>query len=1132
MPGKQTGIDFSTLAPHQTLTTLQHIKRISLFYLFIATTLAYSSCTPKDGTNPANSGDALFTLLPAEKTNIDFSNTLTEGLNTNVLLYEYFYNGGGVAVGDVNNDGLQDIYFSGNMSPNKLYLNKGKMQFDDITGVAGVEGRPGPWKTGVCMADVNGDGRLDIYVCYSGILPGRKRVNQLFINQGNDNAGVPLFSEEAEKYGLADSGYSTQAFFFDFDKDGDLDMLLLHHNPHNLPVLDETGTAIQIKQPVPTIGVRLFKNEKNHLTDITETTNINSSALTYGLGAGISDINGDGWPDIYISNDYGVPDYLYINNKNGTFTNQLQSSLGHISQFSMGNAVADVNNDARPDIFTLDMLPEDNHRQKLLFAPDNYEKFDVLLRSGFYYQYMRNMLHINNGNNTFSEVGQLAGISNTDWSWSPLFADFDNDGWKDLFVTNGYLRDYTNMDFIKYMNEFTQSKGRLQRQDVLDIVQQMPASNVVNYLFKNNTGLTFSNVSTQWGINIPSNSNGAAYADLDNDGDLDLIVNNINQPAFIYQNETSSKPANHYLEVKLEGQGQNTQGIGASVTAYCKAKKQYLEQMPSRGYQSSVSPVLHFGIGEDANVDSLRIVWQSGQQQLLTNIKANQIISIKETDAQNIIKATTPETSLFTETSSPIAYTNKNNVVNDFKRQALMVNPQSFSGPCMVTGDANGDGLGDIYAGGGSGQPGELYLQQKGGTFTKKPEPVFEADKQSEDADAVFFDANGDGFADLYVVSGGYGSYAPADPLLQDRLYINDGKGNFTKAAGALPAMLVSKSCVRVNDVNGDGFPDLFVGGRVIPGRYPETPQSYLLVNDGKGHFTDQIAALAPTLQKVGMVTDAAWIDLNGDNKNDLVVVGEWMPVTVLINVNGKLENKTKDYFDKEYSGWWNKISVGDFNKDGKKDLIIGNLGLNSQCKATDAQPAELYYKDFDNNNYVDPILCFYIQGKSYPYVSRDELLTQINGLRKKFTDYKSYADATIEDVLTPEQLSGSNHLKANYLGTAYFQMGANGKFKEMELPVQAQFSPVFTVTQLDYDKDGNTDILLCGNMNHARLRFGKYDANYGMLLHNDGKGNFTYINQVQSGLNVKGDVRSVIEANNTLIFGINQTATKAYKLK
>ncbi len=1104
-------------------------KKIARFSLLL---LLYvlSGCNEKPDDKKQVPVNTLFVSLSPSQTNINFQNTLTEGLNTNILMYEYFYNGGGVAAGDFNKDGLVDLYFTSNMSDNKLYLNKGNLKFEDITLLSGTEGRTGPWKTGVNAVDINADGKLDIYLCYSGALPPAKRANQLFINTGNDNQGVPHFEERAESFGLASTGFSNQSYFLDYDKDNDLDMLLLNHNPKNLPLLNEQGTAELQKQDNPEKGLRLFKQTNGKFEDVTTISGINGSELSYGLGLGISDFNEDGWPDFYVSNDYSVPDYLYINNKNGTFTNKLETNLGHTSQFSMGNDVADINNDGLTDIFTLDMLPEDNRRQKLLLTPDNYSKFNLNLRSGFYYQYMRNMLQLNNGNGTFSEIAQISGISNTDWSWSALFADYDNDGWKDLYVTNGYLRDYTNLDFINYMNDYVQQEGRLKREDVLEIIKKMPSSNVVNCIFQNNQGNSFTKKNIDWGTEYTSNSNGAVYADLDNDGDLDLVVNNINQPAFVFRNDSRNQNSNHFLQVQLEGINGNTQGLGARIRIFYNGQSQSVEQNPARGYLSTVSHNLHFGLGNTEQIDSLQITWNSGKIQKLTAVKANQVLKLYEKDAASIKSVAKEGISWFAEIQSPVKFESPRAATNDFNRQLLLISQFSYNSLCITKYDLNGDGMEDILIGGTGGQPTRIYLQKKNNGFELQHIPVFETDSLYETGDIAVVDVNADGKPDIYISSGGYHNLNAGDPLLQDRLYLNDGKNNFIKSSG-LPKMEHSKSCVRVQDINGDGSPDIFVGARVIPGRYPETPRSYILINDGKGNFTDQTEKICPEIATIGMVTDAVWVDLDLDKTDELVIVGEWMPVTVFHMEQGKMKNVSSQYFNQNYSGWWNKISVGDFNGDQKPDLIIGNIGLNTQFNVSEKEPLEMYYKDFDNNGSVDPVFSFYIQHKKYPYITRDELLTQLDQFRQRFSSYSSYSEVGLDELFQNGELREAGHLVADHMETTCFLSSQTGKFTMAKLPIEAQYSPVYTINQVDFNKDGKMDILICGNNSKTKIRLGKFDSNYGILLAGDGAGNFTYINQKESGFKINGDVRSSIQVNDILYFGINGKPLLSYKL-
>jgi hypothetical protein len=1066
----------------------------------------------------------LFKLLTPEQTGVEFINKIKETETLNVLSYEYFYNGGGVAVGDLNNDGLADLYFTANMKPDKLYLNLGNLKFKDITKTAGINAKA-QWKTGVTFADVNADGFLDIYVCVSGNAPTNARRNQLYINNGD-----LTFTEKAKAFGLDDPSYSTQAAFFDYDRDGDLDMYLVNHNIKDfkdveLPSLKNDYDSLA--------GDKLYNNTNGFFSDVSKESGITGNPISFGLGISISDINNDGWPDIYVSNDYRENDYLYINNK-GTFTNKINEAFGHISEFSMGNDIADINNDGLPDLITLDMLPPDNRRQKLLQGPENYELHHSLIKNGFHYQYMRNMLQLNNGDGTFSEIGQLAGVSNTDWSWSPLFADFDNDGNKDLFISNGYLRDYTNRDFLKYWgNYIVQSAIDNQNTKLMDLVRSMPSTLTKNYVFRNAGHATFADVTDSWGLGQLLISSGAAYADLDNDGDLDLILNNVNETASIYRNISDENPNNNYLNIQLTGRDKNKFGLGAVVELFHNSHKQMLQQMPTRGYQSSVSEILHFGLGADQQVDSLFVIWPDGSENKFNSIKSNQLLKVATSDVtvnDHIKKKLTP---FFVSDSSKIDFKHHEIPVNDFKRQPLMPFMYSHTGPILAQGDVNHDGLNDLFIGASAGQASSLMIQHQDGTFDEVNSYFFESDKNYSATDATFFDADQDGDLDLYVVSGMYDDLVEGSEFLNDRLFINDGEGFFLKEI-KIPTTANGKSCVRICDYDKDGDNDIFLGGRVIPGKYPKNPKSYILQNDGKGNFTDVTNVVSKQLQYVGMVTDALWIDLNKDGFSDLVLVGELMPVTIFINTGKSLEDKTLSWFGKPYSGFWNTIKAEDTDQDGDVDLIVGNLGTNTQLKASVREPLEMAYKDFDSNGSIDPFMCFYIQGRSYPYVTRDELLDQIYPMRKKFTSYQSYADATLEDIFSPDELKDAAKLEANILETVLFENREN-LFTPVALPLQAQYSPVNTIQLVDINDDKKKDILLFGNNNYPRLKLGKLDANYGMVFLNAGSNQFIYQRQTQSGLCVKGDVKDSEILSTTqgefLILGVNNKSLSFYKI-
>lgn len=1077
------------------------------FYLSLIITAGLHSTTLK-------AQQPLFQLLPSKQTNIDFRNDINEDESLNVMAYEYFYNGGGVAVGDVNNDGFDDLFFTANLKSNKLYLNMGgaagtPIKFKDITSSAGkgLEGRKGGWKTGVTMADVNGDGWLDIHICYSGKVDDETRRNQLFINQGVKNGNV-TFVEQAKQYGLDVTSYSTQANFFDYDNDGDLDMFLLNHSTKKI---DNMELANFRKETDELAGNKLFENKDNKFIEVTKKAGIYQYPLTFGLGVAVADVNLDGWPDIYVTNDYNEPDYLYINNGNGTFREESQNYFRHLAQFSMGLDIADFNNDGLPDIMSLDMLPEDNQRQKLLQLQENYEAFELMMKQNLYKQYMRNMLQMNNGDGTFSEIAQISGVSNTDWSWCPLLADFDNDGFKDLFISNGYLRDYTNKDFLKYWGEYKIKKAVSKEPFLLmDLIKAMPSTKLANYIFKNNRDLTFSKMQDTWGLNNPSISNGAVYADLDNDGDLDLVVNNINEPAFVYQNMGREQAKGSYLQVKLSQPEGNKFAVGAKVYILSKGKKQYQEVTPNRGYLSCLPLKMHFGLENETEVDTVKIIWPDQKEQYFTNVKANQLLTVEKQSGKlkKVRVESKSNPAVFVKSESLIPYQHEGFNENDFKRQPLMLSMYSQTGPVVVKGDVNKDGLEDIYISGDQSKQGKIYIQDSKGVFKEMPGFAVGDENLSANSAALFFDANGDGFDDLYLAKGGYSLFEPNTFSLQDEIYINDGKGKMNLAVLSIPNMKASsKSCVRACDYDGDGDLDLFVGGRVIPGRYPEAPVSFLLTNNGKGEFTTTEVPFS----KVGMVTDARWADLDKDGRKDLIICGEFMPIKVFANTKDGFVDQTLKYFPQEESGSWSSLLVDDLDGDGQLDIVAGNFGTNSQIKVSHTEPGELYFADFDKNGSIDPFFSFYIQGKSYPFVSRDELNDQIYPMRKKFAFYKDYANVSITDIYAPEILAKAGKLDFNEARSVCF-MNRAGQFEKLILPIQAQFAPITSIIFEDFDKDGKKDLVLFGNKSDNRLKLGSMDANYGCLLKGNGNGQFTYVGQPLSGLSVLGDVKSAFE--------------------
>ncbi len=1128
---------------------LIYIMRYFVYLLFPVVLCSFLSCKRS----------TLFEQVPSSKSGITFNNLIVESDTINPLTMLNIYNGGGVGIGDFNSDGLPDIYFTGNSVANKLYLNKGDFKFEDITAAAGVAGKGG-WGRGVAVVDINNDGLPDIYLCNTLLPDSVKRTNVLYINQGKDKNGVPKFKEMAKEYGLNMNLHSTMANFFDYDNDGDLDMFLTinqvkqNDNPTLFRPILKDGSSHSTS--------KLFRNDWNPITKHPVFKDVSKQAGIliegYGHATTVVDINQDGWKDIYVTNDFLTNDILYINNRNGTFTDKSRQYFKHTSANGMGQDIQDINNDGLADVFALDMDPEDNYRKKMMQSSNSYQTDQNFDRYNYQRQYAHNTLQLNRGPKpgqndsidepAFSEISFLSGIEQTDWSWCPLLTDFDNDGLRDLIITNGYPRDVTDHDFLAFRDE---SFAIASLKQTLD---QIPIIKIPNYAFKNSNGLQFKDVTKDWGLSIPTFSNGAAYADLDNDGDMDVIINNINDEALIYKNTSREKDKanNHYLHIKFQGSALNKDGIGAFADIYYNhGQHQVYENTPFRGYLSTLQNIAHFGLGKTTLLDSVVIRWQNGKKQTLQKVKADQLLNVNISQAHESYSFNQPkinQQSLFKEVTSSldIHYKHQEDDFVDFNIQKLLPHKLSEYTPGLAVGDVNGDGLDDMIAGGNAKFPAQILLQQSNGKFRQRNlySPATDVKNNFKDEGLLLFDADGDGDLDLYAASGGYEAQSGSG-VYQDRFYLNDGKGNFTLVKEALPINSTSKLCVRAVDYNKDGKLDLFVSGRVDPWNYPKPVSSFIFRNDSKNgvvKFTDVTNSVAKDLKNIGLVCDALFTDFDNDGWPDLILAGEWMPVTFLKNDHGVYKNMTGKSSIAGKTGWWNTIAAGDFNHDGRTDYLIGNTGLNTFYKASEKYPVYITAKDFDNNGSYDAFPSLFLKDvkgdpQEFPAQTRDDIVKQMISMRVKFQNYKSYATATMDSVITPQMRKGALRLSANILQSCYLRNDGNGKFTMIALPVEAQMSELCGMSVDDFDGDGNLDIAMSGNDFGTEVNTGRYDAFNGLMLKGDGKGNFKPLSILQSGIYIPGNGKALVKLTGAggkylLAASQNKDAMKVFQLK